>query len=300
MTPRGRGRRRLLAQAQAGAAARRAALYTRVSTEDQAKEGFSLEAQLRQLRAYCVARGFEIGGEYVDEGKSARKENRPAYQRMLEERGKWDLILVLKMDRIHRNARNFANMMDVLKRDSKDFVSISESWDTSTPMGRFTMNIVQQLAELESEQTGDRTHTGMTEKALQGAGEMGRRPPFGYRSEGGHLIPEPDQATVVLRIFKAYARGDALQAIADDLDLEGVPGRKWSPDLLRRMLSNPTYNGTRDWDGIVLEAAHPPLVAQDVWDGVQKRLAVFRVRRKRIVASRNDATINEVPPAPPV
>ena len=81
----------------------KAVIYTRVSTEDQAKEGFSLDAQLEKLRAYCKARDWEIVDEYVDDGFSGRNVKRPAYVRMIEHMQKWDLLLVLKMDRIHRN-----------------------------------------------------------------------------------------------------------------------------------------------------------------------------------------------------
>ena len=117
----------------------RAAIYTRVSTEDQAREGFSLDAQLDKLRSYCKARDWEIGGEYVDDGYSGRYIKRPAYKRMMEEMDSWDLLLVLKMDRIHRNSKNFMLMMEDLKKNDKEFVSMTESLDTSTAMGRFAV-----------------------------------------------------------------------------------------------------------------------------------------------------------------
>lgn len=98
----------------------RAAIYTRVSTEDQAKEGFSLDAQLEKLRAYCTARDWIVGGEYVDDGYSGRFLKRPAYTRMMEEMDKWDTLLVIKMDRIHRNSKNFMLMMEHLKKQVKN------------------------------------------------------------------------------------------------------------------------------------------------------------------------------------
>jgi DNA invertase Pin-like site-specific DNA recombinase len=90
----------------------RAALYARVSTEDPAKEGFSIPAQLKRLNAYCKARNWQAITQYVDEGFSGRDVRRPAYQQMMQEKDKWDVLIVLKMDRIHRNSRNFAQMMD--------------------------------------------------------------------------------------------------------------------------------------------------------------------------------------------
>ena len=89
----------------------KAAIYTRVSTEDQAKEGFSLDAQLEKLRAYCKARDWDIAGEYIDDGYSGRNTKRPAYKRLLDDFEKWDMLLVIKMDRIHRNSKNFMIMM---------------------------------------------------------------------------------------------------------------------------------------------------------------------------------------------
>src|ERR1051326_7807406 len=113
----------------------RVALYTRVSTEDQAKEGFSLDAQLERLRFYAKAQGWTVAGEYVDEGHSGRTTKRPQYARMMAEIAACDTLLVLKMDRIHRNSRNFMAMMDQLRKDQKEFASVTESLDTSTAMG---------------------------------------------------------------------------------------------------------------------------------------------------------------------
>ncbi|MFO1532720.1 MAG: recombinase family protein [Thermoplasmatota archaeon] len=143
----------------------RVALYTRVSTEDQAKEGFSLDAQIERLRFYAKAQGWAVAAEYVDEGHSGRTTKRPMYQKMMAELETWDTLLVLKMDRIHRNSRNFMAMMDDLRREGREFASVSESLDTSTAMGRFVMDIIQRIAQLESDQIGERTYVGMEQKA---------------------------------------------------------------------------------------------------------------------------------------
>ena len=106
------------------------AIYTRVSTEDQAQEGFSLSAQHERLMSYCTAQGWEVYGIYEDEGYSGRNTKRPGYQQMLEDRSNWEMILVMKMDRIHRNSRNFMDMMDKLRVWGKEFSSMQESLDT--------------------------------------------------------------------------------------------------------------------------------------------------------------------------
>src|SRR2546427_9080467 len=102
----------------------RAAVYTRVSTEEQATEGFSLAAQLERLRSYCAARDYIIAGEYIEEGASGREiKGREQYQRMIADMEKWDVIVVNKLDRIHRNSRHFLAMMDSFKAKNKEFIS---------------------------------------------------------------------------------------------------------------------------------------------------------------------------------
>ena len=143
----------------------REAIYVRVSTEEQSTEGYSLDAQKAMLNDYCVAEGWDIAGIYEDDGYSGRNIKRPEYARMIEDSDLWDVILVLKMDRIHRNSRNFMNMMDDLNRDGKMFVSATESLDTTNALGRFVVDMIQRIAQLESEQIGERTYIGMKEKA---------------------------------------------------------------------------------------------------------------------------------------
>ena len=126
----------------------RAALYARVSTEEQAEEGVSLAAQLDYLRTYCDIHGLEVAGEFVDDGYTGRNAKRPAYQRMFEPdvRSTWDMLVVVKMDRIHRNSREFMAMMDDLKRHHQQFVSANDQIDTSTPR--------EEVANLEGEARG--------------------------------------------------------------------------------------------------------------------------------------------------
>src|SRR3989304_5925896 len=255
-------------------AAQRVALYSRVSTEDQAKEGFSLDAQSERLHAFCRAQGWTVAEEYVDDGHTGRNVNRPAYQRMLAERDAWDKMLVIKMDRIHRNSRNFMEMMDDLREWGKDFVSATESLDTSTAMGRFVMDIIQRIAQLESEQIGERVYMGMAQKHKQGKGLLGFRRPYGYDYVGGALVAIPREARVVRRIFREFADGATLTGIAAGLNDEGVPSqrrRQWSKSGLRYMLRNPVYIGRIRWDGQERSDDHPPIVDDSTWDAVRAR-----------------------------
>src|SRR2546428_3009079 len=199
----------------------RVAIYTRVSTEDQAKEGFSLDAQRERLEAYCLARDWSVAARYTDEGHSGRNIRRPAYQKMMAERDAWDALLVIKMDRIHRISRNFMEMMENLGEWGKDFVSASESLDTSTAMGRFVMDIIQRIAQLESEQIGERVKMGMTQKARAGPGILGFHPPLGYDIAEGRLVPIATEAAVVREMFDLCLEGRTLEETAADLNANG-------------------------------------------------------------------------------
>ncbi len=251
----------------------RVAIYTRVSTEDQAKEGFSLHAQRDRLEAFCKARDWEIAATYVDDGHSGRDIRRPAYQRMLEERARWDTILVIKMDRIHRNSRHFMEMMESLGEWGKDFVSATESLDTTTAMGRFVMDIIQRIAQLESEQIGERVYMGMSQKAKVGPGLLGFPSPLGYDLREGRLLVNETEAAVVREIFSMSLDGKTMEDIARVLNARHrgtKSGRDWAPIKVYRILHNPLYAGYLKWDGVLRKAEHEGLVSIGTFNEVQE------------------------------
>ena len=251
----------------------RAAIYTRVSTEDQAKEGFSLDAQLEKLKSYCNARDWEIAGEYIDDGYSGRYVKRPAYNRMMEEINKWDAILVIKMDRIHRNSKNFMMMMEYLKKEEKEFVSMSESLDTSTAMGRFVMDIIQRIAQLESEQIGERVYVGMEQKAKTNGGVLGFNIPYGYDYSNGKLTINNNESENVKNIFQNYLNGISMKKIAEELNLKSIPtklNKVWGIQTISLILKNPVYCGYLHWEDYLNPSDHPPIVDKNSFNEVQK------------------------------
>ncbi|MBN1281338.1 MAG: recombinase family protein [Candidatus Thermoplasmatota archaeon] len=254
----------------------RAALYTRVSTEDQAKEGFSLDAQLEKLRAYCTARGWENAGEYVDEGYSGRKIRRPAYKKMMEDIDKWDALLVIKMDRIHRNSKNFMLMMEDLNKKKKEFVSMMESLDTSTAMGRFVMDIIQRIAQLESEQIGERVYIGMEQKAKINGGMLGFNIPYGYDYVNGKLELNKTEAEIVRQIYSWYLSGKSTGKITKMLNEDQSPTKKggfWAKKTVAAILKNPLYCGYIRWEEYVNKSDHDPIIAVQDFDDVQQLFA---------------------------
>lgn len=256
----------------------RAALYARVSTEEQAVEGFSITAQLQKMHDYCEIYEYEIAAEYVDDGYTGRNKRRPAYQRMFsdDERSKWDVVIVMKMDRIHRNSRNFLEMMDDLSRHHQDFISTTDRIDTKTAIGRFTMNMMQNMAQLESEQIGERTYMGMKEKAVSGGGILGFNPPYGYTLVDNQLVPVEGEFETVAEIFSLYIDGYKVDEIAYKLNSSKISTRKgnpWNKFNLRTILHNPVYAGYLRWDGILQKHDSPTPVTVDRYNTVQIMMA---------------------------
>jgi site-specific DNA recombinase len=250
----------------------RAALYTRVSTEDQAKEGFSLDAQLNKLKAYCTARDWNIAGEYIDDGYSGRNIRRPAYSRLIDQMEKWDVLLVIKMDRIHRNSKNFMLMMEELKKHNKEFVSMTESLDTSTAMGRFVMDIIQRIAQLESEQIGERVYIGMEQKARVNGGHLGFNIPYGYDYRDGDLIINKRESKIVAEIFDQYEQGRSMAQIAQDLNEKHIPtkmNRTWGRQTISNILKNPTYYGTFHWEKYEHDKVFPAIIKEKQFKNIQ-------------------------------
>jgi site-specific DNA recombinase len=254
----------------------RVAIYIRVSTEDQAREGYSLDAQKERLEAYCEAQGWDVAHIYSDEGHTGRKTNRPAYRKMIEDKNTWDTLLVMKMDRIHRNSKNFMIMMEDLEKWGKKFTSMQESLDTSNAVGRFVVDIIQRIAQLESEQIGERTYMGMAQKAESGQGIMGFNPPYGYQILDKDLSIIDEEAETVRNIFSLYLAGESMKNIAWRLNRDEVRTRRnndWTIWSISHLLHNPAYAGFRRWDGFLVPSTHRAIISIEDFNKAQSRIA---------------------------
>ena len=256
----------------------RAALYARVSTEEQADQGYSLAAQLQMLRDFCEVFEMDIAGEYVDDGYSGTNTRRPAYRRMFspDERQRWDALVVIKMDRIHRNSKNFMLMIEDLSKNGQSFFSTTERIDTTTAVGRFALDVIQRIAQLESEQIGERTKFGMIQKAEQKDGIMGFQPPYGYSIADGELISIPEEQIIVKRIFGSYLENSTLDEIASELNSSFIRtrnGNQWNKYNLRNILHNPVYAGYMHWEEHLIGHHADCPVSVDEYNQVQRLMA---------------------------
>jgi site-specific DNA recombinase len=275
------GKSRLTALGAGGATA----LYIRVSTDKQANEGYSLEAQREKLNAYCLAQGWPVDDAhiYVDSGISAKSTDRPDYQRMLAAVAAGDVrrIVAVKLDRLSRNTRDFLGLLDYCDEHGCGIVSIVESFDTSTPVGRAVVTVLMAFAELERKQISERMQMGRDEKARQGE-RNGAPVPYGYvRNEAGKWEQDADQAAMVERIFNLFVAGASLRGIAAALNADAVPaprGKAWFPAAVGYILDNGLYAGLVQYkgkNGIPTEDV-PAIVSKATYDAAGARLAQLR------------------------
>lgn len=218
----------------------RAVAYARVSTLEQASEGISLGAQQKRLEAHCIAKGWDLVKVVVDAGASAKNLNRDGAREVLElvRRRACDVIVVVKLDRMFRNASDALNTTNEFRRFGVDFASLTEDFDTSTAAGKMFFSLIATFAEFERNLIGDRTREALASKKADGyrVGEV----PLGFEADDdGLLVPVEDEQRVVNRILDLREQGNGYLRIAKQLNREGVPakkGGKWYPKTVRGVL----------------------------------------------------------------
>ena len=217
----------------------RVVAYTRVSTEDQVREGVSLAAQAERLRAYCVARDWQLVALEADEGVSAKTLSRPSLERVLEmvNAGKVDAVLVYKLDRLTRSVADLARLVDLFERRAVALVSIQESLDATNATGRLMMNLLASVSQWEREVIGERTRDAM--QHLRDSGRIFTRDVYGYAVEDGCLVEDPEEQQTKERIHDWRAAGWSYHRIAAKLTAERIPTKRngrWQANTVRRII----------------------------------------------------------------
>jgi len=274
------------------------AIYARVSTEEQAEQGYSIDAQLDTLRDYCKKNGLEVHEEYVDAGFSGKSiEGRLALQRLLRDANKnsFDMILVWKINRLARKTVDFLNMIEDFKKRDIYFRSFSENFETETPVGEFVLQMLSGIGELERKNIIENVKMGMKQRAKTG-GHNGKLP-LGYQAiadpgdPSAHsklvVVVEAD-AMIVRKIFELYAAGLGLKSIANELNHSGYKtktGNTFSTTAIKEILNNPFYNGKvrynryENWSNkrrrgknaepIIADGKHQAIIHDALWEKVQ-------------------------------
>jgi len=253
----------------------RVAVYTRRSTDEE-HQPFSIEAQDTKLDPYVASQpGWHIVERFTDDASGATMD-RPGLRKALAaaKAGRYDLLLVYRLDRFTRRIRDLAVLMDELEKAEVHFRSATEPFDTSTPAGRMLVQMLGVFAEFEREIIIDRVRIGMERKAAKGKW-TGGPVPYGYQLDRDLDIPVPNEteAAVVRQIFTAYAQARVgTRAIATALNQRGIrtkTGKPWSGYTIGRMLSNRVYLGEKVFGDINVPDAHEPIINPDLFDDAQ-------------------------------
>ncbi len=239
--------------------AKRAAVYMRVSTEDQANEGYGLDVQIQQCSAYAAAFGLTVVNTYSDDGISGTKpaSKRPALLQAIQDAqsGQYDVLIFAAIDRLARKASLLLNLWDVFEDAGVAIVAVKERVDTSTPVGRLMRTMLAAVAEFDRDNIVGRTTAGRNERGRKD-GERGGRVPMGYiRTDDSGIAVDLDRAEIVRRMFAMRRQGETLIAIAEQLNSEGITtmrGKQWGHTSVREVLGNePMYRGGQRWESSV-------------------------------------------------
>jgi site-specific DNA recombinase len=270
----------------------RCAIYTRKSSEEGLEQEFnSLQAQREACEAFITSQRHEgwvcLRAGYDDGGFSGATMGRPALQRLLADltAGRVDIVVVYKIDRLTRSLADFAKIVEILDARSASFVSVTQQFNTTTSMGRLTLNVLLSFAQFEREVIGERIRDKIAASKKKGMW-MGGVPPLGYRVRDRKLVIVDSEAEIVRSIFRHYAELGSVRLLKAELEAQGRKSKSWtsaagrviggkpfSRGALYLMLRNRTYRGEIVHKGQSHPSEHPPIIDQPLWDAVQAQLA---------------------------
>jgi len=250
------------------------ACYVRVSTIEQAKEGYSIGEQTARLTKYCESMNWTVYKVYTDAGFTGKNTDRPALQQMISDIKRFDKVVVYKLDRLSRSQKDTLTLIeDVFLANNVDFVSMNENFDTSTPFGRFMVGILSTFAQLEREQIKERMIMGKSARAKDGKWHGGIAP-TGYNYIDGQLVIDEYVAGQIKEIYQRFIEGEPLRTIENDFIKRGIThnGTYWKPTHMRRCMSNKVYLGYISNNGDIAKGQHEPIIDEDTFELANKLL----------------------------
>jgi DNA invertase Pin-like site-specific DNA recombinase len=274
----------------------RCAIYTRKSTEEGLDKEFNtLDAQREACEAYIASQKAEgwisIASRYDDGGFSGSNLERPALQRLIAdiEARCVDVVVVYKIDRLSRALMDFAKLVEVFDRNEVTFVSVTQSFNTTTSMGRLTLNILLSFAQFEREVIGERIRDKFRASRSRGMW-MGGHPPFGYDVKDRKLIVNETEAAIVRTVFERFVRVGSATILARSLAAEGILTKRRRPvdrGYLYILLNNRTYIGEAVHKDTAYPGEHQPIITRELWDKVHAILQESPRKRAAKTRGRN-------------
>lgn len=244
---------------------KRVALYMRVSTQEQAENGNSLEFQKEKLEAYCKIHDYKIVGEYVDAGVSGAKFNRPALDRLKDNVEKIDVVLIYKLDRLSRSIKDTMLLIeDFFKPNNIDLISLSENFDTSQAIGMATVGMLSTFAQLERDTINQRTLAGKVQSVKNG--NYINNVPFGYIKEGKKLVKDENTRECLEFIFEKLLDGYSTNQIAKLLETNNYSNLRkglWHYSIINRIARNKVYTGHTFLMKTLVKNTHEPYITDE-------------------------------------
>lgn len=279
---------------------KRAAIYARVSTTEQAEEGYSIDEQIRVLHEYCEQHDYVVYEQYVDRGISGKNiTGRPAVQRLLQdaEQKKFDVVFVWKMNRLARKSLDLMTIVDRLNSKNIAFRSYTESYETETSSGKLQFQMMAAIAEYERNNIAENVKMGMIARAKEGRWNGGivlgydivETPSINKKRKDTHLVINEKEANLVRLIFSLYTTGNGYRSIANCINKKGYltkKGKTFSLAAIKTIVTNPVYAGLirynvrRDWQDkrrnnlnpnpIIEQGQHEPIISMEIWEIAKK------------------------------
>ncbi|WP_079479684.1 recombinase family protein [Halobacillus salinus] len=246
-------------------------IYIRVSTLEQAKEGYSISAQRERLSSFCSAQGWKNYKFYVDEGVSGKDTKRPQLQKLLEdmESGKLEMILVYRLDRFTRSVLDLHKMLEKMDKHNCVFKSATEPYDTSTAMGRMFITIVAAMAQWEIENSSERIRMALEEKVSEGQ-RVGNIP-YGFDLNSEEVLVMNEKAPVVIDAIEKVISGWSALAVSEYLNKTNSD-KVWRAQTVLRLLRNPALYGATRWNDKVYENTHEGMITKEEFLKLQQIL----------------------------
>ena len=255
------------------------ALYARVSTAEQAQEGYSIDEQIVRLEKYCEAQGRLDFVRYVDGGFTGANTKRPALQDMIRDvaAGKIDKVLVYKLDRLSRSQKDTLELIeDVFLANGCDFESMTERFDTGTSFGRAMVGILAVFAQLEREQIKERMGLGKEGRAKEGKYHGGGHSPYGYDYTDGELVINEDEARMVREIFRLFNEGWSIKKIEKKKGYQSRVGGALNSRTIKGILTNNIYVGMIKHKGEVFEGQHEHIISDELFAQTQEKMRIYQ------------------------
>lgn len=244
------------------------AIYARVSTQEQAQNGYSIGEQVDRLRKYCDAMGWSIYKEYVDAGFSGGSMERPALQNLLLDLRHIDRVVVYKLDRLSRSQKDTLILIDEFRKNNISFTSLTESLDTASPFGIAMIGILAVFAQLEKEQIKERVTLGRIARAKEGKYVGQSRVAIGYRYADGKLTVDEAEAEQIREVYRQVISGKSFASIAADLRRRGLRHHygEWNKGSVRNSIKNPIYLGKVAFGGEYFQGLHEPIIDEETFE----------------------------------